>query len=328
MKNSVVYLTRQCPRQCSYCNIRDVGGIGKVLSPLQWVEAFGILRSLGVEFNLILGNEPWLLGKDLPIIVASIGTPYALYTSCYPPLFERYKHQYFSIDEFTNFSAGVDFPLDRLPVRTAVVDDSYTKSMDAWIAFLWVRSNFPKVETHATVTVHRLNYHLLPRVVDQLSFLGVYININFIHWNSDGGFDFLPVAEEIRHLLFTPADVLEVSEMIVDVLESSPFIQNSEMLEQSFADMALMQWHCEGDPYGGPTVDADGSLRVCGYRKGARTAKFTIFDLPRKLDEWKEAVYLDAMDCPGCSWSCPWMFQYWKRKDPEKGSRVFAYHEK
>jgi len=329
MMNSVVYLTRRCPRCCEYCDIRDDRNVGNPLSVIQWQEAFSILRKLGVDFNLILGNEPWLLGDNLPTIVRSIKTPYALYTSCYPPLFEKYRHSYFGTHKIENFSAGIDFPAPKEGQDVQEYQDtSYQKSIDAWKAFKWVRREYPNVELHATITIHKLNYHHLPEIVIQLSELGININLNFIHWNSDGGFDFFPRKEDISHLMFVSSDIPKVSRVLSEVLKNTIFIQNAEMFEQSFEQIGEMKWHCKGDPYGGPTIDTDGTLRLCGYRKGEQTSKFTIFDLPTRLEDWKEAILLDASNCPGCSWSCPWMYQYWKKKDPERGRQIFAYHMK
>jgi hypothetical protein len=163
-------------------------------------------------------------------------------------------------------------------------------------------------------------------MVQQLTALGAFSNINFIHWNKGGRFDFFADLEFMEPMLFTSMDYPEIRKTLNKVLEDPGLLQNPEMLDVDVNVLANMGWHCKGDPYGGPTVDADSTLRCCGYRKGSKTPKFTIFDLPEKTEEWKKAVYLDAMDCPGCSWSCPWMYHYWKKNDPVMGSKVFKVH--
>jgi len=324
MKNSVVYLTRRCPRKCTYCAIRNPIDLGKELSPERWVEAFQVLDALNVEFNLILGNEPWLLGNKVPYVFSKSKIPYALYTSCPEPVFSKYREMYFGEGNINNLSAGVDFPYRSWKETSA--DDSFEKSQDAWRGFQWVKKHYPDVETHATITVQKSNFTWLPEIVTQLTKLGVFSNINFIHWNKGGGFDFFSERKHMETLLFHHSDHATLRSILDEVLESPGLLQNPEMLHLPIDTLVNMKWHCKGDPYGGPTIDADGSLRVCGYRKGIRTSKFTIFDLPRQLDAWKDAVHEDAMECPGCSWSCAWMYNYWKEKNPEFGTNVFIRH--
>ena len=93
-----------------------------------------------------------------------------------------------------------------------------------------------------------------------------------------------------------------------------------------YSHLISMNWHCLGNPYGGPTIDADGSLRVCGYRKGELTSQMSIFDLPDKWEKWRLSVFDDAMQCPRCGWSYPWMYDYWKKREPKFGKKIFSSH--
>ena len=174
--------------------------------------------------------------------------------------------------------------------------------------------------------MHKQNIEYLPRLVNELSKLGVFVGINFIHWNKEGQYDFFPSKEEISDLLFTPDDYSMVRKKLDEVLDSPGLLQNPEFIAQDVSILLNMGWHCNGDPYGGPTIDSDGALRCCGYRRGVHTPKFSIFDLPEKWDEWKEAVQKDTSECPGCAWSYPWMFHYWQNKDSEMGKDVFVKH--
>jgi MoaA/NifB/PqqE/SkfB family radical SAM enzyme len=324
MKLSIIYLTRRCPRHCFYCAIRDGKAVGKELNVFEWQKAFEILKELGIDFNLILGNEPWLLGWDLPHIVNHTGIPYALYTSGLSTLFNMYNTRFFSRDGITNLSIGVDYPI--LESIADQKDDSHKKAMDAWTALKYTRERYPNVETHATITVHKLNYQHLPILIKQLQETKVNININFIQWNNGGGFDFFPSFKSMNQLMFSENDYPKLRIILDEVLQNTEFIQNPQMLLLSFPEMLGMKWHCQGNPYGGPTIDSDGFLRVCGYRKGKYTSKFSIFDLPSKTEAWQQAVYTDAMECPGCSWSCPWMFHFWEEHDAEQGKQVFINH--
>jgi len=317
-----MYLTRRCPRHCHYCNIRDATNVGPELTIPQWKDAFKVLKELKVEFNLILGNEPWLLGEYLVDLLKD-GIPYALYSSASIPLFGRYAKALFE-NGINNLSTGVDYPKGYF--STSFQDDSLKKSEDAWDKIRWVREFYPKAQVHATITVHKLNYLYLPRIVNELTEVGAFSNINFIHWNKDGKYDFFPDEKELKGLLFEKEDHYKLRTVLNEVLQNPGLLQNPQMLEMDTSMLVDMGWHCKGDPYGGPTIDADGRLRVCGYRKGHYTSFMNIFDLPEHEDHWEEAVYQDAMECPGCSWSCPWMFRYWKDNDPEMGAKVFTEH--
>jgi MoaA/NifB/PqqE/SkfB family radical SAM enzyme len=324
MKNALTYLTRACPRKCEYCALRDAKDIGKQLSITEWEDAFSILYELGIEFNLILGNEPWVLGEGLLSILRCNQVPYALYTTCPEPTFSRYKDTFFESGYLDNLSCGIDYPVGE---GIFIDDDSYRKSIDAWHGFKWIKKEYPDIDTQGTITIHKKNIKYAPRLVQNLSKLGVFVGINFIHWNKDGKYDFFPKKEEIPDLMFNKEDYPMVKEIMNRIADSpNNLLQNPEFIIEEPKMLLNMGWHCDGNPYGGPTIDADGHLRCCGYRRGTYTPKYTIFDLPEYLDAWEEAVHQDVMECPGCAWSYPWMSHYWTNMNNEFGKDVFIRH--
>ncbi len=317
---SVIFLTRKCPRQCGYCGIRDSNLINPELSVGQWIKAFQILENLGSTFNLVLGNEPWLYGEGLLDIINSTSVPTGVYTTCHPTLFNKFRNKFFQ-EGLNNLSAGLDYPVDFLtkiyPYDTK--NHIIQKSYDALNGFLWTRLHYPNVTCHATITVTAKNFCFLPDIVKDMNDIGVHTNINFLHWNKDGKYDFFSKKEEMKDLMFTEEQLNELRE-VLEKTKKIDGIQNRAMLDMEVEDLVYMGWNCRGNPYGGPTVDADGSLRVCGYRQGSRTPQMSIFDLSEfdifssKPDKeyfgWEEKVRLDAEECPGCSWSCPLMYHY------------------
>ncbi len=329
MKNAVTILTRRCPHNCRYCAIRDEGKVREELTVPQWNRAWDILREMGVEFNTILGNEPWLLGSKLIDIVCHNDISYAVYTSCYAPLFRKYRD--ILLHKIDNLSCGVDWPLSYLERKQGRLDATERKSRDAWIALKWTRKHYPEVRCYGNITICKNNVQFVPEIVSDLDRIGVFAEVNPIHWNKDGGYDFCAAKEEVSDLLFS--DTEEDTKLLQDVLNEvviagSKHFRSLEYLEEvSASTMIRLDWKCLGDPYGGPTIDSDGSLRVCGYRRGKRTPTFSIFDLPSKEAAWREAVYEDAMECPGCAWGCAWGYQYWKTRDESMGSRVFSHRE-
>jgi MoaA/NifB/PqqE/SkfB family radical SAM enzyme len=326
MLNALTYVTRRCPRHCEYCALRDAKDVGPELTTEQWKRAFSILKELGIEFNLILGNETWVLGDSLLEIMKTNKVPYALYTTCPEPLFSMYKDKFITNGPIVNLSCGVVYPQSYLSESLILTDDSERKSQEALKGFEWLKEKNPHTDCQGQITVHKGNLPYLERTVDELSTMGVFVGINFIHWNSDGGFDFFPDRKEIEYLLFKEEDIPNIRKTLDRIIEKPGLLQNPQLLKVDVAQLINMGWHCNGNPYGGPTIDADGTLRVCGYRKGTRTPKFTIFDLPEKIEEWREAVRLDAQDCPGCFWSYPWLFNYWNTHDGDMGREVFVKH--
>ena len=329
--NALTYITRKCPRKCDYCDLSK--NIGRELDTKQWVEAFSRLKDIGVEFNLILGNEAWLLGESLVTIINSAKIPYAVYTTCHPMLFQMYAKTYFGDEEgIDNLSCGIDYPYKWLvefeKQRKQYMTDIHRKSLDAWRGIIQTKATFLRdIDIQGTVTVGRHNFKQLPHIVRDLYNLEAFCGINFIHWNKDGKYDFFPTKDELRKFTFNDKTVKKELQKVLNAVKAMPnTVQNIEMLDVSVDVLTNLTWHCQGDPYGGPTVDANGSLRCCGYRKGERTPKFSIFDLPSKLSDWKEAVYLDAKECPGCIWSYPWMYKYWRDRNPEFGKKIFSVH--
>jgi MoaA/NifB/PqqE/SkfB family radical SAM enzyme len=333
MLNSLTYLTRKCPQKCSYCRLRDAN-IGPELSAEQWVKAFGILKDLGIDFNLVLGNETWLLRENLVVIFSKNKVPYALYTTCPPRIFNVWRDIMFGTGMIDNLSCGVDYPFTYLykalmaDAASPFKNDMELKSFNAWNGLLWTKENYPKVDTQGTMTISRINYEMLEQTVGELSLAGVFSGLNFIHYDKDGGFDFFPAKEEIESMLFEKKHLPLLREIMDKILFSREdyLVQNIAMLAEDVEALTDMGWHCKGNPYGGPTIDADGRLRCCGYRAGKRTPQFTIFDLPQRWDDWKEAVYQDAMECCGCFWSYPWMYHTLQDSDSVKVKDVFVKH--
>lgn len=324
IKNSLVYLTRRCPRRCDYCTIRNGIKKSEELTVEQWRKAFDILKDLGVTFNLILGNETFLLGENLVTIMDNTPVPYGLYTSLSGNLFDKNHEAFFATEKIDSISCGIDYPMGALPIKKE--EDSYKKSMKAWEVFQFVKKQYPKVDIQCTITIHRLNYKGVPLIIKQAAEIGIFTGVNFIHWNEDGKFDFFPDKEFLKDMLFLDEDLPELQKVVDEILLSPGTLQNPEILHLPLDELVNMKWHCKGDPYGGPSIDSDGSLRVCGYRKGEETPKFSIFDLPEKEKEWKRAVYNDAMKCPGCSWGFCISYKHWNETNDEMGKKVFTKH--
>jgi len=327
---SLTYMTRKCAYKCDYCTL--VRNDMDKMSPDDWIKAFAILNDMGVEFNLILGNEPWLLGDELPRIMETNQVPFAMYSACNPVLFERYRDKMFKVID--NLSCGIDYPpdyLDDLQSRLLTrPPDDVLKGINGWKAFKWTREFAPHVDVQGTVTVHNKNLHLVKHTVMELNAIGAHAGVNFVHYDKDGQFDFFPKFSDMLPYIIPESRFDEVEELLQWIRDTDCKVHNRESLTAHSAEtLNRMGWHCNGDPYGGPTVDADGQLRVCGYRRGTETPKYHIFDLTDKTkkEKWKKAVYDDAMACPGCAWSCSMMYKHLTENDKANRQGVMINHE-
>ena len=332
MKCALTFITKACPRNCLYCDVSSTKPLADELTVGQWIDAFKILKEVGVTFNLILGNESWLLGDSLLQIMEHNEVPFAMYTTAPPKLFDKYHERFFT-GPIDNLSCGIDYPFSYLLQKQKKLNDIEEKSLDGWLALMKTRIKYPYVDTQGMITIHRQNYDLLYQTVKELKRFGIFTGLNFIHYNKDTMYDFFPSMKDLRNFLFTSKKhrdnlyhVMKETLAIKDHLIQQPEVFTFE--RESLDYLLDMRWHCAGVPYGGPTIQSDGSLRCCGYRSGTRTPKFSIFDLTSKgsLQDWRLAVYDDAMQCPGCSWSFPRMYHYWNAMDHKFGEKIFTKH--
>ena len=323
---SCIYLTRGCPHKCSYCAIRDSPLQRPELTTEEWIETFDILHSLGVDFHLILGNE-LLMRRDIVQIIAylsSTGVPYAFYTTCPPYLMKQYAQRLVDVG-LSNASCGID-----------VTSTAYWPKSDMYVArkaeqglngLRWFRDNGVK-DLQGTITISKMNTGRIIEVIKMLTDEGMWCGANTIHWDVDGGFDFFPQKKKIEHLLLTQEEIDGDSEIIKSLyLAGELAIQNPPEFWNAWEEYGVnLNWHCSTPQI--ITVDADGSMRCCGYRKGTYSSAMHIFDLPNQLDNYWEAWQRDQRECPGCFWSYPWMAEHLLVKESDKGYglEVFQAH--
>lgn len=341
IKYACVYTTRQCQNHCKYCSLRDASLNGPELTGHEWAVITMWLKD-HVDFALFLGNECWRTAVEenyawARVLVAS-KLPYAMYTSL-SMLGQADALFNIGID---NVSVGVDFPSSAINCGDAKLmnDDSFKKSMIGLTALKMWRHRYPQLDLQATCTISSRNHMYLPLLIQECAYWKINLGLNFIHFNTDyvgvdRGFDFFPRKTELPGWSLAKCQLRDVSEIVNMQKVEGSFIQN-------IADMqALVNipkcdaggnnecWHCLGNPYGGPSIDADGSLRCCGYRKGKRTSKLNIWDLMSGVtteEQWKMAVIEDSQECPGCTWSYPRLFSFYENEDPDFGLKVVQRH--
>ena len=312
---------------CDYCSIRKTK-LERELSISEWKKVFDVLKQLGCEFNLIIGNEPMLLEDGLPELISYLSeqdTKYAIYSTCPTDLFNKLKKPLAEAG-LKNLSSGFD-SLKR-------TDSIGIKSARGLAGMIEMKKLIKGLDTQGTITISKIN---LDEVVDLLKTLtanGIWGAVNSIHWDSDGNYDFFPPKEHLKDFVIDEdwrdrEKFIELCRRLKELtIKGEIMIQNPPEYFDALAKHGLdMSWHCT-KPYI-ITVDADGQLRLCGYRRGKKVPEFSIFDLrdKRKFEEYKKAWKEESQECPGCFWSYWWMAENFIFTDQkEYGTKVFQTH--
>jgi len=326
---SCIYLTRACPYKCRYCALRDSPLQGPELSAKEWGHAFAILHDLGVEFDLLLGNE-LLARDDIVEIVKGLNkmdVPYGFYTTCPPKLMDKHAAALVGIG-LSNASSGFDI----LTEFAGPDIDPYIlhKSELGLQGLKWFRDQgVPDLQ--GTMTLSKINVHVLDSLIGVLTSERIWCGVNTIHWDVDGGFDFFPKREVIENLLLTQEDIDRAAVIIQGLYTAGKLaIQNPLDYWDAWREYGVnLNWHCNLPMI--YTVDADGSMRCCGYRKGTYSPQFTIFDLETQdgIDAFWEAWLKDQRECPGCFWAYGWLAERLLIHEEDKvfGLNVFQTHD-
>jgi len=323
---SCIYLTRKCPNKCVYCKARD-SKVDAELTVEQWKKAFYRLAEMGVDFYLLLGNE--LLMKDgiveiMHFLTNELKVAYAFYSTYPEPYYSQLRQPLIDLG-ITNVSCGVDIqPL--MPVsETHPYYDIYAKAKRGISALSWfAEKGVPDIQ--ATITCSKLNSPSLIHLVKYLTARKFWIGINQIHWDKDGHYDFFPSKADIEYMLLSQDDITNAaSELYRGALEGEYKIQNPPPYFLAWAECGYdLSWHCRNPLI--VTVDADGSYRCCGYRKGDNSPKLNI--LTDDISTYQLAWEHDQKACPGCFWSYWWMAEYYRLTEtPAYAHGVFATHD-
>jgi len=308
---------------CRYCAIRKTE-LQRELTLLEWKKTFDILKQLGCEFNLILGNEVMLLGGNLVELVRYLyeqKTEYALYSTCPPELFEKLKEPLAEAG-LKNLSCGFD-SLERN-------DSIGIKTRRGLESMIEMKKRIKGLDTQGTITLSKINLNETVGLLKTLTENDIWGAVNSIHWDSDGCYDFFPPKEFLEDFMIDDREkFIELCKRLKKLtINGEIMVQNPPEYFDALAKHGLdMSWHCT-QPYI-ITVDADGQLRLCGYRRGKKVPKFSIFDLvdEGRFEEYKKIWKEESRECPGCFWSYWWMAEnFIFTNQREYGTRVFQDH--
>lgn len=337
---SCIFLTRKCTQRCYYCRIVESPQFDRDMTVDEWKRAFTALKQRGVKFHLILGNEPLLYDGIVELMdwLTNVdGTPYAFYTTSPAHLHQTLAPQLVEAG-LMNASCGVDrFPIDveeiGLLKRDAAGDDFFVqrKASLGYDGLLWYQEHGVR-DIHATITISRQNHRYVLPLIKYLNEQGMWVAINTLHWDIDGGFDFFPPRAALEHDMLTADEMRQLAEEIKDAQQRGEIaLQNPPGYMDAMAEHGKQHsWHCSKPVI--YSVDPDGTMRCCGYRRGAESPGIHVFDL--ETDEGDAAYWQtwrnDSAACPGCLWS-----YWWQAEDQltpaategdDFGHRFFQYH--
>lgn len=331
---SCIFISRFCPRSCSYCLSKDVRGGGGLLTPEQWAEALGVLESHGVVFHLILGNE--LLTYPDPVGFVSALRPhwgrYAIYSTFPPGPTRRHLDDCIRAGLY-NISGGVDVPAGMRTGDRHI--DRKSSEVLYWLDYCHQRG-VPDVQ--ATITIHSRNYDRLEPLLDYCTERDIWVGASLVEASSDGKHDFYGSVVQMREWLIPEAERGKFRDTMYRLAEQIRTgrwkiqVPPSYFEEMGDREISRTPWHCHLPVL--IHVEEDGVLRACSYR-GGLDERYTVFDLRPggglTMTRYIEMQSARTQQCPGCgvgggAWSYWWMAESWLRGAVELGDRVFQIH--
>lgn len=298
-----VILNRGCPRDCPQCGIAD--NSREAMSVEDWIRALSILRDeFGAWFYLFLGTEPLLFREGLIDLIKWFHKEklyYGFYSTSPEPLFSRYRQQLVDAG-LQNWSSGIDgLPgMDMDPITDK-------KARESIAGLQWMAER--GVQTHTLTTIHKKNLLQVPETLRwlQKNIPGVQSSANFIEWRREPEMDFFSPKADMADLCWdgTPEEAQAVRSTMAEIKLLSRvqgmIIQTvDQYLDDAVHHYNDLNLHCEG--HIGPAIDADGTLRLCGYSTGRKSQKWSVFDLPGNRHRFMEDWMVDLNRCSGCHW--------------------------
>lgn len=339
-KASTIYLNRDCSRNCPYCNNKDPIREKGRLSVEQWKRIFLFLRDeVGIEFFLILGTEPLLMAKDLVELVKfwdKEDMEYGLYSTSPPKLFDEHIRKLLDAG-LNNWSSGIDFipevydcwePALSNPVKALVEKNRkglQQKARDSLRAFKFLEGKVR--ELHALITISKMNIEMVPTMIEWLTDNfndSIHIGINFVEYSDGKDMDFATTKDDDYCFSSTPSDLARLVNLSHSLQLMSEKAKNRLQIPIEYVgdiqSILHLDWKCSLYAMA-LSVDCNGEMRLCGYRRLPPEGRPTVFDL---MDDKVDVLrYLDLVhfDCKGCYWSYPYVLM-------KQGSQIVNYRSR
>ena len=321
-KAASIFLNRACPRHCPYCNSVKPEIEKKRLSVEEWKNVFELLEGLGVEFFLILGTEPLLMGDEIVELVrfwSKKDYEYGFYSTSPEPWFSKLKDKLIEAG-IRNWSSGIDY-----------IDEVYRNGKWSSFTHELVKSQHDELirkareavrgmkemdkyveETHAQITISKMNVEMVPGIVKWLSenIENIHVGLNFVEYSPENYMDFATSFNKAHSYFFTKDDIplLKKLEEEINSLDNKykARIQNPLDYLSNYDYIINLNRRCALKSLS-MGIEADGTIRLCGYRQLKK--KLTVKDLEENPEKVLSEIEKEHEECHGCYWSYPYTIE-------------------
>ena len=320
-----IYLNRDCPRNCCYCDVKNPVKELHKLSPKQWNSILSNLSKMGVKFVLLIGTEPLMYGEGLFEIIEHlnmISMEYGFYTTSPEPYYSHMKKGLIRAG-IRNWSSGIDYidevywsGKDKWSMTTHELvngqqDMLIQKAMDA-IVGMQEMSDYVE-ELHVLTTVSRMNIEMVPNMIKWFvtNLPKVHIGINFVERSNEESMDFASNSGEAQDFFFDDSDMTSLMRLN-DEISALPkkylnHVQTPLDYFGKYDHIVHLDRKCKFSTLA-PAIDCDGSLRLCGYKKMLND-EIGISDFVLFPEDTISQIRKAWDKCKGCYWVYPYILE-------------------
>lgn len=304
-----LWLTRRCNLKCSYCNvIRDYKDSPyppvseyEELTANDWYEIIDIYAKLGTKFFLLYGAEV-LVYKEINDLCYKLNQRddihYSIHTNGTLPR---------QLDELIHTIGlkGLTFSYD-LPTN----DDKHriAKSNASKKMFLKYKEDCADLVVTITLDksiVENDNIEVLLKELQWFTDHNIISIVTFIDHQRNQWYDFSNVP-------WTPENKIPVNERFHYLLQKLKEghdvkykLHNYKHYWEELPGFTTDENFFCVDPFAAPTIDADGTIRLCSRIKGNTVTAFKPQDIISNPENVMEAYMSDyKTKCVGCAWDC------------------------
>lgn len=281
IRRATFFITRGCNLRCSYCKVPSIRGI-KILNTEQIFKSLDIIKDLGAEIVILFGGEPFTR-PDLEKIIDycdEINIYYALVSNSTLPL---------SFIPKLNYTASID---------TDIIDnkDNVIKSIAGFKRLKELKGKVKDLS--ANIVIYKQNIDKIIPLVKKLNRAGFWSILELAHSGNEKYWIYRSNCPDI--LVKNKSKIKKLCDELLKMKKRGFKIHNSDSYLETLPDNLDLKWKCQ-EPYN-LVIDEDGKLLTCQDFAGSK--KFSIFDLPDKLENFRKQWKRDKSKCKGCFWSC------------------------
>lgn len=323
-KQATIYLNRECPRRCPYCDI-TLKQPKNELTVNQWNEAFNLLRERGVEFFLILGTEPLVMGDKIVEIVDFLDKEhynYGFYTTSPEPYFTNLMDKLINAG-IKNWSSGIDF-VDEVYENgkwSALTNElvklqrnSLVKKAEESLKAMKIMEPFVE-ELLVLITISKMNIEMVPKMIIYFveNLKNVHIGLNFVEWSKEKGTMDFAKNKTSGEYFFSAPDVPMLAQLRYELFhldeKYKKHIQTPLSYFNNITHILNLDYCCKWKNLS-VGVDYDGTLRLCGYKKLSEVV--SVFDMENNYERVLDVLYMDWNKCKGCYWAYPYILEQYE----------------